>query len=417
MLDRVLRDPRVIAHHRASSLGPWLDELADGLLRRGYTRAVVDGYVRGVVHFGRWLELQGVGPSQIGEATVQRFLAHAPDCRCGVARGTPSDRRYGVPHIQEVLVRHGVIVAPQPARRPTPADRLVERFAVHLRDNRGMMASGCTEYSRIVRGFLSFRFRRAAIDLRRIRPLDLHRFVVGKAKKWRPATVQLASSALRRFLAFLQMRGIPTRGLADAIPRVPRWSLATIPKYLTHEQLGALLRSFDRATPLGRRDYAMTLCMARLGLRSGEVSSIDLEDFDWRGGTVRVMGKGRRQSMLPLPRDVSSAVVAYLRRGRPRTDCRRVFVTHIAPRGQPMSSRGVRTRVNYAFARAKVDCPSYGSHVLRHTAATHMIQAGVTLKEIADVPRHRELDTTTVSAKVDLVHLAEIAQPWPGHAS
>ena len=139
MLDRVLRNPRVIAHHRASSLGPWLDELVDGLLRRGYTRAVVDGYVRGVVHFGRWLELQGVGPSRIGEATVQRFLAHAPDCRCGVDRGTPSDRRYGVPHMQEVLLRHGVIAAPRSARRPTPADRLIERFAIHLRDNRGMM--------------------------------------------------------------------------------------------------------------------------------------------------------------------------------------------------------------------------------------------------------------------------------------
>jgi integrase len=158
----------------------------------------------------------------------------------------------------------------------------------------------------------------------------------------------------------------------------------------------------------------MTLCLAQMGLRAGEVAALSLDDIDWRAGTLRLTrGKERRTSVLPLPAPVGRAVVGYLQNGRPSAAGRRVFVRHRAPIGQPITPACVALAVRRAFVRAHVDVPVRGAHVLRHTAATRMVRAGASLKEVADVLRHRSLDTVMIYTKLDLPTLCEVAQPWP----
>lgn len=166
---------------------------------------------------------------------------------------------------------------------------------------------------------------------------------------------------------------------------------------------------------MGRRDHAMTLCLVQLGLRAGEIAALTLEDVDWRAGTMRLAkSKEHRASLLPVPVTVGHALAAYLRRGRPRTLVREVFVRHGLPAGQPITSSAVSAVVRRAFQRASLDVPSRGAHILRHTAATRMMRAGTSLKEVADILRHRALETTMIYAKVDLRALMEVALPWPG---
>jgi site-specific recombinase XerD len=215
---------------------------------------------------------------------------------------------------------------------------------------------------------------------------------------------------LRSVLRFPFVRGELATDRASVIPRVAGWRQASLPKDLPAQYVQRLLRSCDRRTHLGRRDFAVLVVLERFGLRAGEVAALELDDFDWTGGEMVIRGKGR-EDRLPLPCDVGEAVVAYLRRGRPQTSCRKLFLSSIAPVGE-ISSCAVRKIVRRACIRAGL--APIGSHRLRHTAATAMLRKGASLSEIAQVLRHRSVDTTAIYAKVDRHALRELAQPWPG---
>jgi site-specific recombinase XerD len=218
---------------------------------------------------------------------------------------------------------------------------------------------------------------------------------------------------LRGFFRFLALRGQCDEALVRAVPAVahrpPR-----LPRSLTESQIHSLLASFDRATSLGCRNHCIALCMARLGMRVGEVVAVRLDDIDWHAGVIRISpGKGRRESTLPLPREVGRAVAAYIRHERPDTQARQIFVTHCAPRGLPLTSGAAAQAIRRALTRSAPDAPFKGTHALRHSVATQMLRGGASLKEIADVLRHRNLDTTTIYARVDLSVLKSVALPWP----
>jgi len=219
---------------------------------------------------------------------------------------------------------------------------------------------------------------------------------------------------LRCFLRSLQLQGLCDARLVASVPSVRSWKLSHIPRLLSEEQLRLLLVSFDRSKGLGRRDYAMALCMAHLGLRAGEVARLCLDDIDWRNGILRIEGgKGRRCHILPLPAELGRAVVAYLKRGRPYTAHRRLFLRHTAPVGEPLRAGAVARAIWRAHQRGQVGAAWKGSHALRHTAATRLLHAGASLKEIADILGHRNIDSTAIYAKVDLPRLTEVALPWP----
>lgn len=198
---------------------------------------------------------------------------------------------------------------------------------------------------------------------------------------------------------------------------MPQWRLSSLPRYLEAPDVERVVKSCDLTTSHGLRDHAILLLLARLGLRAGDIVRMTFDDIDWRGGTLRVRGKGRREARLPLPQDVGDAVLAYTDRGRPRAGIDRVFLTTNAPRRPFASSAGISDLVRAALARAGIlNPPSHGAHLLRHSAATAMLRAGGSLDTIATVLRHRSTETTLHYAKVDVVMLQQVAQPWPGGA-
>lgn len=297
-------------------------------------------------------------------------------------------------------------------------DQWFANFAKHLRDARGLRPGSCRIYERHVRDFLAHHFGRvAACKIDDIGPAHVWDFIKIRCARPEGSAIKTVSPALRSFLRYVAMLGVCDASLVKAVPSVPKRRLSNLPKVLSHQQIDGLLRSFASDTPTGRRDYAIALCLTRLGLRAGEVAQLTLDDLDWRASTLCVRAaKQRRVSVLPLCGDVATAIVAYVQSGRPVTTDRHVFVQHrLAPHpGQALNGGSVRRVIARAWERCGIPVPSQGTHALRHTLATDLLAAGADLKDIADVLRHRNLDTTMIYAKVDRQHLVEVLQPWPG---
>jgi integrase len=200
--------------------------------------------------------------------------------------------------------------------------------------------------------------------------------------------------------------------LDHAVPTVQHWRLSALPRYLPMADVELLIASCDVTTRAGIRDRAILLLLARLGLRAGDVLAMRFDDIDWTKGTLRVCGKGRREVCLPLPQDAGDALLDYLNRARPKAGFDRIFLRAIAPY-TPV--RSISSVVRLGLERAHItDAPSHGAHLLRHSAATGLLRAGVPLDAVGDVLRHRSTDTTMHYAKVDIGMLRPIAQPWPG---
>jgi integrase/recombinase XerD len=266
----------------------------------------------------------------------------------------------------------------------------------------------CTDEAR---GFLAGRGDRlAGLDAAEVRG-----FVADECRRRRTGSAKVLVTALRSLLRVLAAEGLAAPGLHDAVPAVAGWRGGGLPRALPDGQVAALLAACDRDTATGRRDFAVLVLLARLGLRACEVSALELGDIDWRAGTVTVRGKGRRDEQLPLPSDAGEALAGYLRDGRPAGGgSRRVFLLSRAP-GGGMSPGAVKAVVRNACRRAGL--PEAGAHRLRHSAATGMLRAGAPLAEIGQVLRHRSLSTTAIYAKVDHGALAQLAMPWPGALS
>jgi site-specific recombinase XerD len=239
-----------------------------------------------------------------------------------------------------------------------------------------------------------------------------------RANRYTPGTAGVIGSALRSYLRFRAVRYADhVDRLIAAIPTVARWRFAPLPTHLTSDETARFLNVFDRHRPSGQRGYAMARCLVDLGLRASEVAALQLDDLSWHTGTVTIRGKSHRADVLPLPVPTGRAIVHYLRHGRRRNAGRALFVRHRAPLDAPITAAVVRCAVRLAFARCGLADRYTGTRVLRRTTATQMRWAGASLKQIADVLRHRSLDTTTIYTKLDRPRLASVAAPWPGARS
>jgi len=219
-------------------------------------------------------------------------------------------------------------------------------------------------------------------------------------------------TAVRMFVRFLIAIGRCTPGLDAALPTIAHWRLASLPHYLPAETVERVLATCDRTTPSGLRDWAILLLLARLGLRAGDVAALQWSAIDWHEGTLRVAGKSRRATRLPLPQEAGEALLAYVEQARTPVPNGHVFLTTHAPL-RPLSTKAVTSIAARALHRAQVACPHYGAHVLRHSAATTMLRHGVSLPSIGAVLRHASIETTAHYAKVDVELLDEVARPWP----
>ena len=286
-------------------------------------------------------------------------------------------------------------------------------FDEHLRRTRGVGPGTRRNYARYVGEFLVTLFGDETVELSEIGARDVIGFVGGLSGRYRPRTTEHVASALRAFFRFLRAAGLRADRLEDAVPMMPHRPSGLV-RHLAPASFEQLLASLDTSTPRGLRDRAMILCIARLGLRPGEVVALRLEDLDWRNATIRVRSrKTGHGALLPLPAEVGAALASYLQQGRPVTDARQVFVLHWLRVGAPISGSVVGRAVQRAVDTAGVDAPVRGANLLRHSLATELLDRGASLPEIADLMGHSSLATTRIYAAVDVAALRTVALPWP----
>ena len=398
----------------SSVLRQSVDAYVGYLQHQQYRPAVIRVYLRGVEHFARWVTRRRVPLRSIDESLTHQFITeHLPACRCPYPfLRTSIAARAALVHLLHVLRAEGYISEREVLIHP-PIWNELERFEDYLGSVCGLAIA--TRASR--RQWVS-RFLTDPIDIGRIQPQDIVGFMVRPTNHYRPGSLGVLGSALRSYLRFRAVIfGDKVEALLAAVPCIARWTLDTVPKHLTDEEVVRFLGIFDQQSANGQRDFAMARCLLDLGLRAGEVAAIELDDLNWRDGTLTIRhGKSRRADVLPLPTQTGRAIVQYVRGARPPSTTRALFLRHRAPFSLPITRRFVCGAICRAFDRCGLThCK--GTHVLRHTAAVRMRCAGASLKEIADVLRHRSLDTAMIYSKVDLPRLATMAAPWPGGLS
>jgi integrase/recombinase XerD len=409
-MDKLLDDLKLSERVEEGPLGPFIVAYAAQLLSEGYARQSSCVKIRLVGGFSRWLSQKGIAANRVVAQHTVDYLRYRKRCGYRLGQGDPA----AFVRLLKLLRDRGVI-AQQPLQgATTPSERLVEDYDVYLQKERALSPATRITYQPFVHQFLTKRFGKGPVTLSHLCATDITEFVRCHAGELNGKRVQLMTTALRSFLRFALLRGDITLNLAACVPAVASWSLSTLPRSLPTAQVKRVLTHCNRKTAIGRRDYAILLSLARLGLRAGEVVGLTFEDIDWENGLITVQSKGGRPSQLPLPADVGKAIAAYLKNGRPQAPGnRRVFLRARAP-VVGLKSIAVRDVVKRALARAGIDSPRKGAHQFRHALATEMLRQGASLSEIGELLRHQSPDTTAIYAKVDLVSLRTLALPWPG---
>ena len=405
--DTPIRRRRLLNAGQHQSL---LDAYARHLAGTGLSPVSVHIHLGSTLHFLAWLNQSGIALEEVGPDIVARFAAH--DCRCH-----SSPRVVGRYYVNRAdrFVRHLAelgVVPPQPLAEIPALDHNVADWLDAQARQRGLAAITITRHSRMLAQILPL----IGTDPSRYTARIIRDGLLEHARSARSVHYpKMVASALRLYLRHLAHRGLSVPDLDRAVPTAKTWRLAGLPRYLQPDAVERLMVSCDPQTPGGRRDRAILLLLARLGLRARDVAELRLADIDWQAATLRVCGKGQREVRLPLPQDAGDALIAWLTGPRPATSFVTVFLTLLPPFG-PVSSGVVGGVVRRAIERAGIEnAPSRGSHLLRHSAATAMLRGGATLDAIATVLRHRSTDTTAHYAKVDVAMLGDVAQAWPAN--
>ncbi|HEX5073835.1 MAG TPA: site-specific integrase [Gemmatimonadaceae bacterium] len=387
-------------------LGPHLDSFTKHLVALGYARKTRGSQLSLVRTFDRWLVRHDHSLTDLDAGVVDAFL------RTVYGRL----RRGGKTTLSQVLTHlrtQGVIVARAPVVDDSPRAQLERRYQRYLRAERGLVPTTVDTYLLFCRQFLTEQRGDAWSSLGTLSPSDIAAFVQRHARVGSVGRAQLMTTALRALCRFLFQTGEIAVDLSATVPTVPAWRLATLPRSLAADDVERLLTACDRQTPTGRRDYAILLLLARLGVRAGEVVALELDDLHWRTGEITIRGrKGLRHERFPLPEDVGDALATYVR-DRPPSETRRVFLCMRAPRRSFRGPGAVTTIVRRALARADLHPAVRGAHLLRHSLATQMLRHGASFVEIGAVLRHRAAGATEIYAKVDLESLRLVVQPWP----
>jgi integrase/recombinase XerD len=379
-----------------------LQTFTASLFEQGYADMTVRVKVKLILSFGRWLNRNRLAVKDLAEPLVEAFLKRKRRMRKGDLRT--------LQQFLEHLRRRNVVPPRSLLCDKSPLAHILNRYEAYLRTERGLVAHTIEEYQCFVRTFLQDRFRGRPLFLKALRASDISDFILRHTPSKR---AQLMATAFRSFFRFLLEKGELQADLAASVPAVANWRQSTVPKYLTSKEVELVLKACDRRTAVGRRDYAILLLLARLGLRAGEVVALQLGDIHWRAGEILVRGKGLLHDRMPLPADVGGALASYLRQDRPSCQSRRVFVCTKAPRRGFAGPSTLTTIVRRALERANLHPEFKGAHLLRHSLATSMLRSGASMGEIGEVLRHRAANTTEIYAKVDFEGLQSLAQPWP----
>jgi site-specific recombinase XerD len=376
----------------------------DGLARQGMWRCL--NLVSGLLS---WLSRRRLELTGFDERVLERYLTY----RARKQSIQPGDRA-ALTRLLSVL-RDTNVIPPAPLPPIPPEDQIFGKFADYLRDERGLAPKSILRHLPVIRRFLREVCPAGAVDLGKIRQDDVVRYVERHAHDSSVASGKAMCTALRALLRYLFYDGSNPLALAGCVPSFRHWKLANLPTYLSAAQVQKVLDACDRTTGLGRRDHAIVLMLARLGLRASEVAALTLDDIDWRSGTMLIHANGRQEARMPMPPDVGAAIVAYLRCDRPVSSCRRLFIRALAPHVGFASGCAITMIAKMALKRAAISgCAHQGAHLFRHSLATELLRSGATLSQIGQLLRHENHDTTRIYAKVDIAALRTLGLPWPG---
>ena len=409
MLEDHLKLANTCRRLRSGPAGAYIDDFADWLRRRGYPANSRSFMLRSLAAWTDWLTEESFPDGD--------FLAGYEACRTQLSehgrvryqRGPNRNSLAAAAALIRFLRERAVVAAAQQPLPPSERWPLLKQFRKWMLQHQGVTPSTMERYERYTADFIEA----LGVVPAHYSAAAVRGFVITRSDGHRVKTAQLIATATRSFLRFLAATGQCCDGLRYAVPRFASYQLAATPRFLEPEDLEKLIDACRDEDEVGARNRAVVLLLARLGLRASEVAELSFDAVDWHNGRIAVCGKGRRQQWLPLPQQVGEAILTYLRRGRPSLQVPQVFISVLAPR-RPMTRHAVSGVVQGALRRAGIKAPTNGAHLLRHSAATAMLRAGVSLDGVATVLRHRSPKTTAHYAKVDFDLLGEIAQPWPG---
>jgi site-specific recombinase XerD len=375
----------------------------------GFASSSVYEQIRVIVMFSRWLLGSGCKIRDLNESVTESFL-------CDELRGQWPHKaaRATLRRLLALLRRIGVVPAGKSSLPPNPSQQLTEDYRHFLLAERALSPATIDGWVRFIEKFLSELFGARTLKLAKLRATDVTAFVQRHARCHSPSHARKLVTAMRSFLRYLRYRGLIEVDLDRAVPKVARWSLSDLPKHLPAGAVQRVLDSCDLETSTGRRDYAILLLLARLGLRAGEVIRLKLEDIDWDNAVITICGKSGHRTQLPLPMDAGQAIASYLRRDRPQCSSRSLFIRAYAPLTGLNHANAIAKIVQCALERAGVESARKGAHLLRHSLATSMLRNGASLGDIGEVLRHKSADTTAIYAKVELDALKTLAVRWPG---
>lgn len=400
--------PAAAQRLRARAVGVDLDAFCTRLAGLGYSHATIHTKLWTIGNLMRWMSQEHVALVDLDAGAVDKFL------RVGRRRGRACRGfRRTLLQFVEQLPSAGVVRSPEPSSDDSPGGALLARYAGYLRHERAITEGTIAAYLSFVGAFVAECFDGEAARTDSLCTSHVREFLLARVRTLIPKRAQFMATALRSFLRFLFLRGETGADLSLAVPTVRRWRLANVPRHISAQDVEQLLRACDCSSATGRRDHAILLLLARLGVRASEVLTLELDDLHWRAGEIIIRGKGLVRDRIPLLPDVGQAVALYLRKDRPPVSSRRVFLCQRAPHrglGHPST---VSTIVARALVRAGLAPATRGAHLLRHSLATSMVRRGASLAEIGQVLRHRSPNTTEIYAKLDFDALRDVAMPWP----
>jgi len=410
MITEFFESPFRILQLRSGQDGKLLDVFAQQLRQSGFAKITARRHLRAAEHLLYWAKRKGVSPATFDEGTLEEFALHFRRCRCkNFGRTCRRDLQKGARWFLDSLRRVGIL--PRPMQEAVEEPDVLLLFRDWMRQHRGTCDATLSNYSRPVRLLL----KTLGDDPSRFEARSLRQFVQETCQRSGWATGKLCTTALRAFLRFLVANSKCAAGLEACIPSLAHWRLSSLPRYVQPEEVERVIASCSATSAAGIRDRAILLLIARVGLRAGDILRLRINDLDWKEATIRVVGKGRRETLLPMTQEVGNAIVGYLKNARRPIGNDTLFIRSRAPFAPFASHCAISVIVEQALRRAGVRCPSRGAaHVLRHSVASSMLRQGASLQEIAGVLRHRSITTTEIYAKVDVLALREIAQPWPG---
>jgi integrase len=400
-----------------SVLAPHADPFVEHLRHGRYSPVTQRKYLGCLAHLARWMTQECLPLRLLDESAVEQFLVrHVPHCDCPrPVICTRSDLHAASARLLDVL-RERRVIAERPREVGHIADEL-HRYDDYMQRVQGLIEGTRRGRLRMVRRLLLYKFADGPVVVAKLEPDEVRKFIAQQLDlRGSTSNATAVTLALRAYFRYRTSCGDRVHGWVAVIAKPAHWSLAALPRALSDAEASRLLSSFVASLPSPRRGYAMVRCALDMGLRCSEVAKLQLADIDWRNGTVTLRRtKSRREDILPLPALAGRALANYLRYERPKTTNPAVFVRRQAPRDQPIGVDAVRRVIKNAYRRIGL---THGrAHALRHTVASRLLRRGGSLKEVADVLRHRSLNTSLIYAKLDQPRLAAVALPWPGSAT